>query len=173
MRAHFRHAAIALAAFVYTLPADAQSVIVREPAEAVVEVDPIELTPVERRIIYRRIVRERTVAAPIVRERIVRERVIPPAPVMRERIVRAPEYDYDHYDRDYSVGVREPVGPQPSYGYNYRVGAPVPAATELYSVPPRIGAQVPAIRNYRYTVVDNRVLLVDPTTNVVVDEIYE
>jgi hypothetical protein len=55
----------------------------------------------------------------------------------------------------------------------YRVGARVPASTTLYPVPQEVVAEVPAVSNYRYTVVNNRAWLVDPASGVIVSEIDE
>ena len=55
----------------------------------------------------------------------------------------------------------------------YRVGARVPDRVRLYSVPQEVAVEVPAIRSYEYMVVNNRVVLVDPVTSQVVDEVVD
>jgi hypothetical protein len=55
----------------------------------------------------------------------------------------------------------------------YRVGAPVPDSVQLYSVPREVAVEVPAIRSYKYMVVNNRVVLVDPATSQVVEEVVD
>jgi hypothetical protein len=55
----------------------------------------------------------------------------------------------------------------------YRVGARVPASTTLYPVPREVAVEVPSVSNYRYTVVNNRAWLVDPSTDQIVAEIAE
>jgi hypothetical protein len=65
-----------------------------------------------------------------------------------------------------TVGAAAPV-------VEYRVGARVPASATLYPVPQEVIAEVPAVSNYRYTVVDNRAWLVDPSTGILVSEIEE
>lgn len=57
---------------------------------------------------------------------------------------------------------------------NFRaaVGARVPLAIELHSLPEGTLAVAPATRPYRYTIVANRVVLVDPGTRRVVEVIY-
>ena len=55
----------------------------------------------------------------------------------------------------------------------YRVGARVPDRVQLYSVPQEVAVEVPAIRSYKYMVVNNRVVLVDPVTSQVVDEVVD
>lgn len=51
------------------------------------------------------------------------------------------------------------------------VGAPVPPAIELYVLPDDALAQVPAAKTVKYTMVENQLVLVDPTTMRVVDVI--
>ncbi len=53
------------------------------------------------------------------------------------------------------------------------VGAQIPPVTELYALPEAVTADVPSAKFYRYTVADNRVLIVDPTTLKVVDVINQ
>ena len=43
------------------------------------------------------------------------------------------------------------------------VGAEVPPMIELYALPDEVTANVPAAKIYEYTMVENRVVLVDPT----------
>lgn len=72
----------------------------------------------------------------------------------------------------YRTIVRERVIPaEPTI--EYRVGARVPDNARLYSVPQNIAVEVPAIRSYKYMVVNNRVVLVDPVTSQVVDEVVD
>jgi hypothetical protein len=51
------------------------------------------------------------------------------------------------------------------------VGAPVPPAIELYMLPDGVLAQVPATKNVKYTVVNDQLVLVDPTTMRIVEVI--
>ncbi|MEI9803224.1 MAG: DUF1236 domain-containing protein [Pseudolabrys sp.] len=68
--------------------------------------------------------------------------------------------------------VRERVVPaQPTVAY--RVGTRVPESTQLYPVPETVGVEVPAIKPYKYLMVNNRVVLVDPTTSEVVGELAD
>ena len=72
----------------------------------------------------------------------------------------------------YRTIVRERVAPaEPTI--EYRVGTRVPAATRLYTVPDTVAVERPAVRSYRYMMVNNRVVLVDPATSEVVDEVIE
>ena len=51
------------------------------------------------------------------------------------------------------------------------IGAEVPPATELYFLPDSVLATAPEAKAIKYTVAQNRVVLVDPTTMRVVDVI--
>ena len=54
---------------------------------------------------------------------------------------------------------------------NFRasIGAPVPPSIELYALPSEAVANAQAASSYRYTMVNNQVVLVDPLTMQVVD----
>jgi hypothetical protein len=58
---------------------------------------------------------------------------------------------------------------------NFRasIGAPVPPSIELYALPPEAVANAQAASSYRYTMVNNQVVLVDPLTMQVVDIIRQ
>jgi len=66
---------------------------------------------------------------------------------------------------------RERIAVAPPADFRARVGVEVPASVELLPVPETI--EVPAIRRYRYTVIENQVVLVDPSTHRVVEIIHE
>ncbi len=57
--------------------------------------------------------------------------------------------------------------------FEYHVGTRVPDNVRLYSVPQEVAVEVPEIRSYRYMVVNNRVVLVDPVTSQVVEEVVD
>jgi hypothetical protein len=58
---------------------------------------------------------------------------------------------------------------QPAGGaFNADVGAKLPPAIELRSLPAELATQVPQAKDYQYAVADNRVLLVAPINRVVV-----
>jgi hypothetical protein len=72
----------------------------------------------------------------------------------------------------YRTIVRERVAPaEPTI--EYRVGARLPDNVRLFSVPQEVAVEVPAIRSYKYMVVNNRVVLVDPATSQVVEEVVD
>jgi hypothetical protein len=53
------------------------------------------------------------------------------------------------------------------------IGGPVPPQLELYVLPDRALATVPAAKTVKYTLVHNQIVLVDPTTMRVVDIIQQ
>ena len=53
------------------------------------------------------------------------------------------------------------------------IGARVPASIELYALPPDAVANAQAASSFRYTMVNNQVVLVDPLTMQVVDIIRQ
>jgi len=72
----------------------------------------------------------------------------------------------------YRTIVRERVAPaRPTV--EYRVGTRVPESVQLYAVPQEVAVEVPAIRAYKYMVVNDRVVLIDPATSEVVAELAE
>jgi Protein of unknown function (DUF1236) len=72
----------------------------------------------------------------------------------------------------YRTIVRERVAPaQPTV--EYRVGTRVPESVQVYSVPQEVAVEVPAIRPYKYMVVNDRVVLIDPASSEVVAEVVE
>jgi hypothetical protein len=72
----------------------------------------------------------------------------------------------------YRTIVRQPVA-QPQTTVEYRVGTRIPSSTQLYAVPQDVAVEVPAIRSYKYMVVNGQVLLVDPATSQVVAELAD
>jgi len=57
--------------------------------------------------------------------------------------------------------------------YAYAVGSRVGDAYALAPMPQSVAARVPAVRSYRYMVINNRLLLVDPATGIVVAEVND
>lgn len=66
----------------------------------------------------------------------------------------------------YTTVTRERVRTPPPAGFRVGIGVEVPTAVELYEVPATV--DVVPVRRYRYTVVDDQVVLVDPGTRKVV-----
>ena len=72
----------------------------------------------------------------------------------------------------YRSVVRERVRIAPSAGVEVRLGARVPRSVDLYEMPTTIVQEVPTLRRYRYMVVNDEVVLVDPATSEVVEVIH-
>ena len=64
----------------------------------------------------------------------------------------------------YRTIVRE-AAPAPQATLEYCVGTGIPADAQLYAVPQKVAVEVPAVRAYKYMVVNGQVLLVDPATS--------
>jgi Protein of unknown function (DUF1236) len=74
----------------------------------------------------------------------------------------------------YRTIVRERTAAVPlPAGVEFRIGARIPEAVTLQTVPDTVAVEVPTIRSYRYMVINNRVWLVDPATSTVVAEVVE
>jgi hypothetical protein len=92
-----------------------------------------------------------------------------PAPVIRERVVLTPAQRTSVY----RTIVRQPAVVVAPAAVDIRVGERIPAGVELYALPESVAVEVPTIQPYKYMVVNNRVVLVDPATSMVVSEIVE
>jgi hypothetical protein len=91
------------------------------------------------------------------------------APVVRERMELTPVQRSTVYRR---IVQERPVVAAPAVT-ELRVGTRIPASTELYAIPDSVAVEVPAVRSYKYVMVNNRVMLVDPATSTVVGELVE
>jgi hypothetical protein len=56
---------------------------------------------------------------------------------------------------------------------DYTVGSRVADSYALAPLPPSVVTSVPAVRSYRYMVINNRLLLVDPATGIVVADVTQ
>jgi hypothetical protein len=91
-----------------------------------------------------------------------------PAVITRERIELTPAQRttiYRTVARD-RLQAAEPA-------FSVTLGARVPEAVELQEIPSAVVAEVPTVRRYRYMVVNNEVVLVDPATSQVVEIIRQ
>lgn len=70
----------------------------------------------------------------------------------------------------YRTIVREQAQPAPG-AVAYSIGTRIPQDTQVYAVPQQVAVEVPAVKTYKYMVVNDRVLLVDPATSEVVAEL--
>jgi Protein of unknown function (DUF1236) len=98
------------------------------------------------------------VREPVETQTIVTERPLVLAPAQRQKI--------------YRTIVRERVRPA-APSREYRVGTRVPQSVELFAVPDPVAYEVPAVRSYKYMVVNGRIVLVDPVTSEVVAELVD
>jgi hypothetical protein len=135
------------------------------------------LSPAQRQIIYRNVVEREYYPAPV-----------PFGPPEAETDVYAPppvsgyplrtaypaeedrDYAYDPYHDEYRETYR------PAYRWSggaLAVGARIPQSVPLYAVPQPVLARIPAAAPYGYALIDNRVLLVDPATGVIVADITQ
>jgi len=132
-----------MAAEIVTAPAIAAPVVVAPPRETV-GTTVIERLPPERHIIHRHARTTRVHLTHAQRRDVVRTiRYERPAPVVRERTA-----------------------------VNYTVGSVLPQSIPVYTMPREVVYEAPALRSYAYTTVGDRVLLVDPGSHTVVDELY-
>jgi Protein of unknown function (DUF1236) len=100
--------------------------------------------------------------------------VITREPVQTQTVVTTEPLQLTPVQRQtvYRTIVRERVQPaQPTVAY--RVGMHVPESAQLYTVPDTVAVEVPAVRSYKYMMVNNRVVLVDPATSEVVGELAD
>jgi len=128
---------------------------------------PVALTPMQRQMVYRTIVLREVLPTPIAPVGpVVTAPALVPAPVETpigaldeagaRATYRAPSYPGTTFATTYS----------PAY-----VGTQVPATVLLMPLPSTLVAQVPVVQSYRYAVLNDRLLLVDPETNVVVADV--
>jgi Protein of unknown function (DUF1236) len=98
---------------------------------------------------------------------IITEEPAQPRTVVRERVQLTPV----QRQTIYRTIVREHVAPAPPPAVAYRVGTRVPGSVTLYPVPETVVAEVPAVKRYKYMVVNGQAILVDPVTSEVVAEV--
>jgi hypothetical protein len=106
----------------------------------------------------------------ITREPVETQTVVTPAPVQLAPVQRV-QLTPVQRQTIYRTIVREQAPPQTAV--EYQVGARIPQSTRLYAVPQQLAVEVPAVKAYKYMVVNDRVLLVDPATSEVVAELAD
>jgi hypothetical protein len=107
-------------------------------------------------------------ATPVVRDDVIVERIVQPAaPVVSERFVTIPppRETYGSAPRTVERVVTTPAATE------LAIGAPLPRTVPVYALPASIST--PALRPYRYAIVEDRVFLVDPATELIVSELSE
>jgi hypothetical protein len=154
-----------------TRPIVTRSVSARPAAKKVTTVQRrvtprLALTSAERHIVYQTIVEREVVPAP---------RVVPSSPyAVPPASYVAPQPPLINAQVGLSTA---PVVAQDDDDIvtapTYAVGTVLPASVPLYAVPQEVAVRVPAIQRYGYAHVGGRAYVVDPTTNVVVEDVTE
>lgn len=147
--------------------APAPGVIVAEPAPMAEEIvtapaiaAPAAIVPAPRETVGETVIERQTVPE----RRVIRRH----APLTRAHLTRTQRREVVRTIRDErpAPAVRE------STSVSYTVGSVLPQAMPVYSMPSNIVYEAPALRSYAYTTVGDRVLLVDPGSRMIVDELY-
>jgi hypothetical protein len=108
-----------------------------------------------------------------------RARVYEPRSYYEPRAYESPVYEPRAYE---PVVTAAPLALTPAQrttiyrtgsAYAYAVGSRVGDAYALAPMPQAVVSTVPAVRSYRYMVINNRLLLVDPATGLVVAEMTD
>jgi len=93
-----------------------------------------------------------------------------PSVIARERVELTPAQRTTIYRSVTRERVQMQMVPQ---GVDVRLGARVPQTVELREMPSALVTDVPTVRRYRYMVINNEVVLVDPATSEVVEIIRQ
>jgi len=145
----------------------APGVIVAEPAPMAAEIVTAPAIAAPRAV----------VAAPreTVGETVIEQRLPPERHIIR-RHARVTPVHLTHAQRRDVVRTIRYERPAPvvreSTAVTYTVGSVLPQSIPVYAMPREVVYEAPALRSYDYTTVGNRVLLVDPGSHAVVDELY-
>jgi hypothetical protein len=158
--------------------AQTRAVAVRAAPVARPLADVRALTAAQRSRIYQTVVRERVVPRTVITERTVLPGTIPliGAPVAREQIVTERLVTVPPARETFGAApfVTAPAGVErvvTEAEAELMVGSRIPATVPIYALPETLVRQIPTVQPYRYAIVDDRVLLVDPVTNVIVAEL--
>ena len=110
----------------------------------------------------------------ITREPVETRTVITREPVETRTVITREPVEFTPVQRQtiYRTIVHERVNPTPPT-VSYEVGTRVPQDVQLYSVPQSLAVEVPAVRSYKYMMVNGRVVLVDPATSQVVADLSD
>ncbi|MFL5047371.1 MAG: DUF1236 domain-containing protein [Xanthobacteraceae bacterium] len=91
-----------------------------------------------------------------------------PGVITRERVELTPA----QRTTIYRTVTREQVSTAPP-SFAVRPGVRVPQTVELQEIPSTVVQEIPSVRRYRYMVVNNEVVLVDPATSEVIEIIRQ
>lgn len=167
---------------IVTSPAPVRERIMAPAPRTVVTGGALELTPAERAVVYRTIVerpmqRDIVVTDPLPRVPMATQRIVT-SPDRRPLVTAEPELDDEVVVPSPPATRRILTGPEttgmavPSERVELVVGARVPRSVPLYDPPASAITAAPAIGQYRYALIEDRVYLVDPNDGVVVAELY-
>lgn len=94
-------------------------------------------------------------------------------PVETRTVVRQERLELTPVQREtiYRTIIHEHAAAPPPPTVEYRIGKPVPSGVRLYRVPRSVAVEVPAVKAYKYMVVNGEVVLVDPATSQVVAQL--
>ena len=179
----FRYAALAAALLAGTAAASAQTVITADPGYLA---PPVAIAPAPAYVAAPAYVVPAPARGVIVEQAPVAEEQIVAPPVRRETIIQqAPERHIirRHVITQVRLTTRQRHDVLRTIRYerpsrrvtervDYRIGSPLPAAVPVYAMPQQVVYEAPALRGYDYTVVGDRMLVVDPASSTVVDELY-
>jgi hypothetical protein len=73
----------------------------------------------------------------------------------------------------YQMVMKEKPSAAAPAGISLRIGAKVPATVELQDLPDAVASQMPNLRQYKFIVAQNQVVLVDPSSNEIVEIIRQ
>jgi hypothetical protein len=133
---------------------------------------PLDLTPAQQRVVYQTVVDRRVYApaAPVA--------VAPPATVYTAPAVTGTYAVSEDVLGSYAAVEPAPayaVAPYPAaarvYPARYAVGSVLPRTVALAPLPDQVVLQIPSTQGYHYALVNDRVLLVDPITGVIVADV--
>ena len=133
-------------------------VTTRRPVYGMARAEPLLLSADQRDVVYREIVNTRVapgptgVLAPF-------SPVLPPAPPLTTQVIET------------GPGAAMVATPAPVMRTAYVVGSRLPPDVRLIELPQTAVAQVPAMAPYAYAMVEDRVLLVDPQTGIIVADV--
>lgn len=159
----------------YVAPAP-QVIVTRPPVseEIVTQPAPRTIVASEREIVSepRTSVRETTIERRAPTRRIHRsERITPVHLTNRQRrdVLRTIRYERNETPMTRERVVTRTATTAPAMSYS--VGSRLPAAVPTYAMPREVVYEAPALQGYAYAPVGNRVLVVEPAGNMVVDEL--
>lgn len=159
MTSHFRPACLALAFVATAVPANAQT-WVYEPDSPRVGVYEPRYQP---QYYEPRVYEQRVYDPPVYGSRAYEPvATVPPPPALTPA----------QRTTIYRTVTRERVQAAPP-SFAVTLGARVPQTVELREIPSAVVAEVPSVRPYRYMVVNNEVVLVDPATSEVIEIIRQ